>query len=583
LPRGRRVIAACLPCGRRVIAAYLPRGRRVIAAGLLAAAGLALLPAAASAHAYLISTSPPVNGVVRSSPTRVRLTFDEGVSVPSLAVYDSAGRRVDSRMVTQPVADTIAVTIPHLLATGTYTVAWRVTSADTHVVHGVFTFSVGRRGQAGAIGARLLARGQVPSGIAFGFGVVRYGNLLLLLLCGGGAAALVLVLRDLAADVRRVLLRALTVAGLLLALLALLGLPFEAAEADGSSLLQGFGAGALAVVRHQRFGEVWLVRAWLALLFALLALSLQFGVRRWRTPREIALALGGVCLVLTATAAGHASVGGTVALIADGAHITAAAAWLGGLVFVLAAVAASPADSRWRLAMRSVPRFSLLATVAVVILGVAGMINAYLEVGAWRGLWDTTYGLLVLVKLALALPLLALGALNNRIHVPALRSGAALPAVRRRFATAAAVEIALLAVIVGVTAALVGEAPAKNVVVPFELAKRPAVSTTTTAGPFTATVTVSPALIGYDTLDMSVTGTRGSAPAIGEVDLAADPPARGVAPVKLNVVQLSPDHFRVTRARLGLAGTWHLEMTVRTNRTEWLTRFRVRIESGGRG
>ena len=355
------------------------------------------------------------------------MTYDEGVSVPSLGVYDAAGRRVDSGIVTHPVADTIAVTIPHRLGPGTYTVAWRVTSADTHVVHGVFTFSVGRRGRAGAIGAELLARGQVPGGIAFGFGVVRFGNLLLLLLCCGGASALVLVLRDAPADVRRVLLRALTVVASLLALLAVLGLAFEAAEDSGSSLLGGFGAGALAVVRHQRFGEVWLVRAWLALLFALFSLSLQFGGRRWRTAREIALALIGVCLVLTATAAGHASVGGPAAFIADGAHITAAAAWLGGLVFVLAAVAVSPARARWPLAMRSVPRFSLLATVAVAVLGVAGVVSAYLEVGAWRGLWDTTYGLLILAKIALLVPLLALGAYQQ----PRLGAGAE---IRRRHA-----------------------------------------------------------------------------------------------------------------------------------------------------
>lgn len=577
-PGRRSLHSLVLPAAGRLL-----QRRTVIAAGLLAAAGLALLPAAASAHAYLISTTPPVGGIVQSAPTRVTLTYDEGISVPALAVYNAAGRRVDSGAVTHPVADTIAVTIPHRLTTGTYTVAWRVTSADTHVVHGVFTFSVGRRGSAGAIGAKLLARGQVPGGIAFGFGVVRFGNLLLLLLCGGGAAALVLVLRDAPADVRRVLLRTLTVAGALLALLAALGLPFEAAEADGSSLLGGFGAGALAVIRHQRFGEVWLVRAWLAFLFALISLSLQWGGRRWRTPRELALALVGVCLVLTATAAGHASVGGPAAFIADGAHITAAAAWLGGLVFVLAAVGVSPAGARWRLAMRSVPRFSLLATVAVAVLGVAGVISAYLEVGAWRGLWDTTYGLLVLAKVALVLPLLALGAFNNRISVPALRSGVASPAVRSRFVRAAGIEVALLAVVVGVTAALVDEAPAKNAVVPLAIAKRPRVTTTSTAGPFDVTVTVSPAVIGYDRLDMSVTSKHGKAPAIGEVDLAADPPEPGLPPVNLNVVQLSPTQFRVTRARLELAGTWHLVTTVRTDLTEWLTRFPVRIEAGGHG
>jgi hypothetical protein len=179
--------------------------------------------------------------------------------------------------------------------------------------------------------------------------------------------------------------------------------------------------------------------------------------------------------------------------------------------------------------------------------------------------------------------LLALAAFNNRVSVRALRSDAASPAVRSRFVRAAGGEVALLAVIVAVTAALVDEAPAKNAVVPLAIANRPGVTTSTTAGPFRATVRVSPAVAGDDTLDMSVTGRHGEAPAIGEVDLAADPPKSGLPPVNLNVVQLSPTHFRVAHARLQPAGTWHLEMTVRTDLTEWLTRFPIRIGAGGGG
>ena len=173
--------------------------------------------------------------------------------------------------------------------------------------------------------------------------------------------------------------------------------------------------------------------------------------------------------------------------------------------------------------MRSVPRFSLLAIVAVAVLGVAGVVSAYLEIGAWRGLWDSTYGLLILAKIALLVPLLALGAYNNRVSVPALKSGAATPAVRSRFVRAAGLEVVLLAVVVGVTAALIGEAPAKNSVARPEIAKRSGVVRGRTASRGTGTVRVSPAAIGYDTLDMSVTNKHGKAPAIGEVDLAHPP------------------------------------------------------------
>ena len=66
------------------------------------------------------------------------------------------------------------------------------------------------------------------------------------------------------------------------------------------------------------------------------------------------------------------------------------------------------------------PRFSILAIVSVVALIAAGSLRGYEEVRAFHGLWDTTYGKLLLAKIALVLPLLGLGAYNNRYAVPRL-------------------------------------------------------------------------------------------------------------------------------------------------------------------
>ena len=69
-------------------------------------------------------------------------------------------------------------------------------------------------------------------------------------------------------------------------------------------------------------------------------------------------------------------------------------------------------------------RFSTIALGSVVVLLVAGAINGYLQVETWRGLWETNYGLLLLAKIRLIVPLLALGAYNNRYSVPRLRGQA---------------------------------------------------------------------------------------------------------------------------------------------------------------
>ena len=173
--------------------------------------------------------------MLRASPSRVTLVYDEAVatSAGALGVYDSSGRHVDSGVVLRPAGASVAVDIPRPLRKGTYTVAWRVTSADTHVVHGAFTFSVGAPGDAGGIASKLEASEQIPRSVSLPFAVVRFLNLFLVLVCSGGALALTLVVGGAAPRVRRRLSMILAWAAVLLAVSAVAGLPFEAAEQIG--------------------------------------------------------------------------------------------------------------------------------------------------------------------------------------------------------------------------------------------------------------------------------------------------------------------------------------------------------------
>lgn len=530
---------------------------------------------AASAHAYLVSTAPANDAVLTSSPSRVTLVFDEGVATTAgaLGVYDSAGTHVDSGVVLRPAGDSVAVAIPRVLRHGTYTVAWRVTSADTHVVHGAFTFSVGARGQAGGIAAELLAKDRIPQSVSLPFTVLRFLNLLLVLTCGGGAFALLAILRDAPERIRQWVSRVLVACAGVLVVVAAAGLPFEAAEARGSGIGGGLAAAAIADVRHLRFGEVWLARAWLALAFALVALSLEHRPRRGRRSREAVLAAIGVLLLLTPSAAGHAGVSGVLTFSADALHVVAAAAWIGGLAFVALALAATPAGERWALAARVVPRFSALAVGAVAVLIVAGVTNAYLEVRAWRGLWQSTYGELVLVKAALVVPLLALGAFNNRISVPRLRHGIASAGERRRFLRAVSAELLLLVVVVGVTSVLIGEPPAKD-----EVAQTTRVKETTAIGPFKETIAVAPGRVGTNRVELTFTNRSGKPAALAEVGVAASLPGRGIGPLRFAARRITAGRYAIAAAPFAIAGDWRLQLTVRRGEfDEWLETVSIHI------
>src|SRR5258708_5756454 len=106
---------------------------------LLAALVAVIIGAAdpASAHAALLKTTP----------TQVELTFSEGVllSDDSVRVLSPDGRRADTGKPHAAAggAQTAAVALRSGLKDGTYTVAWKAVSADSHPVAGAFTFSIG--------------------------------------------------------------------------------------------------------------------------------------------------------------------------------------------------------------------------------------------------------------------------------------------------------------------------------------------------------------------------------------------------------------------------------------------------------
>ncbi len=516
--------------------------------------------------------------MLKSSPSRVVLVFDEGVatSAGALGVYDGAGKHVDSGDVLRPAGDSVAVDIPTRLPDGTYTIAWRVTSADTHVVHGAFTFSVGHASAAGGIAAKLEAGAQIPRSVTVPFAAVRFLNFILILACAGGALTLAVALGGAAPAVRRRIARLTAACATLLVPLAAVGLVFEAAEAQGGGLGRGFGAAALEQVRSLRFGEVWLARAWIAVAIAVLALLAEHRPGRLRRVNEAATLLLGVALVLTTTAAGHGGVNGWFAFLVDAVHVAAAAAWTGGLLFLVVAVVSTAASERWAFAARAVPRFSALALGSVALLLAAGVVNAYLEVRVWRGLWQTTYGVLVLVKAALVLPLLALGAFNNRVSVPRLRASIASAVEQRRFLRAVAAELAVLVAVVAVTAVLVDEAPAKD-----SLPQPKSATVTATIGPYSGKVVVAPAAVGANRITLRLEDRSGRPAELAEVDVAASLPARGIGPLRLTTRRTAPGTYTASGAAFAIAGSWRLQLTVRKDAfDEWLQTVPITIRKG---
>jgi copper transport protein len=172
-----------------------------------------------------------------------------------------------------------------------------------------------------------------------------------------------------------------------------------------------------------------------------------------------------VALAATWAAADHAGIGSQVplSLVSDTIHLSAGAIWLGGLTMLATIVlrragpaprrARGAADQKTRLAsaeaVQAVQRFSPIALGCVGAILVTGTYQAWRNVGTWGALFGTTYGRLLLIKIAAMCVLIGLGYLA-RVRITALR----VPASAARVSVVEFVTAGLPRVAVGVRSGL---------------------------------------------------------------------------------------------------------------------------------
>lgn len=138
---------------------------RLAAVGLLLTAMMVAATAVASAHATRVSADPPENAVLTVGPARVSATFNEQLQTTfaAMTVVGPDGN-VWSTGEPQVQGAVVSVGVRPLGPVGTYTVNYRVTSADGHVVSGSWSFrltAVGI-GQPGPPAFATDTRGSIP-------------------------------------------------------------------------------------------------------------------------------------------------------------------------------------------------------------------------------------------------------------------------------------------------------------------------------------------------------------------------------------------------------------------------------------
>jgi putative copper resistance protein D len=228
------------------------------------------------------------------------------------------------------------------------------------------------------------------------------------------------------------------------------------------ALLEGRGSAALEptalarVATQTQAGLVWLVRLGILIVAGFFAM----GPVRVVTPVDWLAVHGeivGLALVALGllSAAGHAAAAEPNPLRAIGVdfvHLAASGLWAGALpalaLLLRRASREDGADAR-PYAVIAAQRFSGWALVTVLVLVASGIANAVTHVRDVGGLLGTTYGRLLLVKLAVFALALVFAALNRRRFLPALGGDARTvgrPAMKR-LAGAVTAEAVLMIVV----------------------------------------------------------------------------------------------------------------------------------------
>ncbi|WP_253735881.1 copper resistance CopC/CopD family protein [Paenibacillus sp. FJAT-26967] len=355
-----------------------------------------LFPREASAHAALINTEPAPNSRMEQGPEQIRLTFNEALeeSVFYIHVLDQSGNKItdEEASMTQD-RSAIVLKLPKL-GEGLYLVSYHVISGDGHPVGGSYPITVGDPPASGDSAA-----GEAPH--EHGIGSSGVDGLLQFIARGFWYAAMLSLTGWLfwrrTASIRKLPEAVSSKWTRMLQLFYLITLLFVVAT-HLESLLGGGGLSQLGnLLTRTGIGISWLVSLALSLLGFMLLTRRAWLDYAWAA-----------ALLLTKSLSGHAVTFSPewASVLSDAVHLAASALWVGGLI------------AAWVLYTKKrdeftgfLKAFSKAALGSIVVLAVSGSVLVLLFLPDLTYIFDTQWGILLLIKLGLVLVVAGTGAL----------------------------------------------------------------------------------------------------------------------------------------------------------------------------
>jgi len=532
--------------------------------GTLLASGLA------AAHAQYVSSTPAQGAILPSAPTQVSVTLSEAVQggTGTIRVTNETGARLNATTVTysadgRTVSTSLGAGVP-----GIYTVTWTAVSAvDGHFTAGSFSYGVQDRN--GNLNGTLPGQSNTGAPVSpLEVGLRSLGFLGLAIALGVGVMANFMWLpagRDPDARASRayglafpVLLNVGRIAAFAFAA-SMVGLLALATGLEGTSAAQG--------LLDSTYLQSVAVRAVLgAGLFVLL--SRAFARSRTESPEKsgwtiqasLVLAVASVIASSIGTHAAAAPVFAAAGVAADAAHFGGIGLWFGGLAGIVTIRKFFRDPEAAPLARIVLGRFSRMAAYAVALVLGGGIVLSLLLVGTLEALVGTAYGWVVLGKIALFAPMVALGAYNRYRLIPeTAEADKPAEAVRRivgnvRFEAGLGIAVLILAGLLTAMTPAASVASATPNLFALDIVKDglhahfESYPYPTTVGVYTLTV-----VLKYDSNNTPFLFARN-----GTIQFTLWDPQRPPG-LKQNLSGPHGDHFFITTTDLSSPGLWKID------------------------
>lgn len=425
----------------------------------------------AAAHPFTLETEPNSSFNAPVGITQVSVVFSEPIELDfsSIKIYDNNGNQIDNKDSKYFKGETSLVVTTPPLQEGIYTGTTKVLSkVDGHLVDSAFIFAVGD------IKLDVSVVGKSTSELLFfpeagarfpglvGQTIVLGAVIGSMLIWGTQNKELIRKEIEKIDTVHHGRFMSITGIGLMLVfasniiMLAVQTLRLETSVID---------------VIQTTFGTSWLVR----MIITVILLGVWFWMDRKKQIsrlNHIPMLVLSLALIGTSTIIGHGAASGQFsAMVLDYIHNLVAAIWIGGIIYFVFTLL--PTFSRLekakmeKMSLVMIPRFSVAFVIALGIVIISGPTLMWLLESDLGVITESTYGKLIMVKIAIAVIMVGLGGFFQfrvqKIGENALKSKSEF-SIHRKLKKSLKIDVALGVILLGVVALLAnGTLPAGEI------------------------------------------------------------------------------------------------------------------------